>query len=859
MPSASRIWLSRLSAGVLCACVLLSGLSGCLRAEEAYDPQAEIERIRAEIEANGYSWTAGETSMNRVPPEERAEYLGLLVPPDVGPVAREELLRIRPTDVELPEVWDWRAQTGVTPVKDQGHCGSCWIFCAVGAFESLLLIETGIEHDLSEQQVLVCNGEGYGCGGGWPEAAYNLFMSPGAVSEECMPYRADDNLPCIQDDCDVVDQILCYESIPSDITTLKENVYRCPVAVAMTVFDDFFSYTGGCYDTPGDWWVNHCVLIVGWDDNACGGNGAWICKNSWGTDWGIDGFFYIKYGCCNIGSYASKLYYGEYADSNWVDVTEGVVANSEWGYGCASVDYDNDGDLDISIVSRTTVDRLFRNEDLTPGGFVDVTPSVLADPRDSKAPVWGDYDNDGDLDLYVSSNSTNRLYRNDGGTFVDVTVSPLDDASRGHTASWADYDNDGDVDLFLANNGPNKLFRNEGGGAFTDVTTGALGDTLHGMGAGWADCDNDGDLDLYVANRTGRNFLLENQGGGVFADVTTEVIELPCASGGVAWGDYDNDGDFDLYVSNDGPNNLFRNDNGTFVDVTRYPLGDAGEGRSVAWADYDLDGDLDLYLVNFSTPNRLFTNIGGGWFDAPSGCAQSQVADPRLGIGMSWGDYDRDGDLDLYVVNKDRNTMLRNDTDPSRHWLEVRLVGIASNSYGQGSRIRAVAGGVSQIREIAGASGHVSQGPLTALFGFGAVGVVDTLEVTWPATGDVEVFTGVPCDQRLQIVEGVTCTGVDTGASPSAFRLYPGRPNPFKGAMSIRFDLPRTSRVDLAIYDVSGRLVAKLVDGRSMGPGRHEAYWGGMNSSGQASAPGIYLVRMEAGEFRETRKVVFAR
>ncbi|MGD9402851.1 MAG: FG-GAP-like repeat-containing protein, partial [bacterium] len=664
--------------------VLWSIAAGPSYAGEVYDPAGEIERIRADIKSRGYSWTAGETSMNSIPPAERRKYLGLKVPPGTRPFAGPPAVPGRIAPRELPAVWDWREQGGVTPVKYQGQCGSCWIFCTVGAFESLLLIETGVEHDLSEQQILVCNKDGYGCRGGWMRSAYNVLMSPGAVSEECMPYMACDTLPCTQDSCEVVDHLDCYAEIPNDINILKQKVYEHPVSTGLTIFDDFFSYTGGCYEHDGSMECDHCVMIVGWADTACGGEGAWICKNSWGENWGIDGYFYIKYGSCGIGGWSHEIFYGGTAVHEWSDVTTGPLGETGWGRGLAWVDYDDDGDLDIFVTNRTTSDHLFRNDDLTAGGFVDATPVVLADTSDNRAAAWGDYDADGDLDLYVSTWGPNKLYRNDsGGTFVNVTTAPLDDSSIGNTASWADYDNDGDLDLYLVNNGPNRLFRNDGAEGFTDVTQGALGDTCLGMGMAWADYDDDGDLDLYIANRQGPNLLLKNVGDDEFIDATTPEVAVPEQSGGAAWADYDNDGDLDLFVTTDGPDRLFRNDGGYFADVSSAIAEFRGAGRGVAWFDYDYDGDLDVYVANSDGSNGLWTNDGTGGFDSWV-CGNQVLDDEDSGFGTAWADYDQDGDLDLYLVNNGSNRLYRNDMEPGNHWLEVKLTGVTSNVFGLG-------------------------------------------------------------------------------------------------------------------------------------------------------------------------------
>jgi hypothetical protein len=163
------------------------------------------------------------------------------------------------------------------------------------------------------------------------------------------------------------------------------------------------------------------------------------------------------------------------------------------------------------------------------------------------------------------------------------------------------------------------------------------------------------------------------------------------------------------------------------------------------------------------------------------------------------------------------------------------------------------------MREIAGASGYLSQGPLTASFGLGTAATVDTLEVTWPASGIVQTFTDVACNQRLEIVE-IDQSGIpDEKDTPTVFRLYPGRPNPFSISAMIRYDLPRRSRVSLKVYDASGRLVRRIIGNRLSAPGNHTATWNGRNQSGQPVAPGLYFARLTAGDQAQTQPIVLMR
>jgi hypothetical protein len=560
--------------------------------------------------------------------------------------------------------------------------------------------------------------------------------------------------------------------------------------------------------------------------------------------------------CGTLGAYGLGCVHDS-TDVLWTDVTTDILGEDGAGSGLAWVDYDTDGDLDLYFTNRVTDENaLLRNHDRTAEGFIYAQPPTLSDPANSRGCPWGDYDGDGDPDLYVSVKGANKLIRNDDDAgFVDVTTPPLNDGGTGQAAAWFDYDNDGDLDIYLVNNGANKLFRNDSAGVFTDVTSGPLGDASWGMGLGLADYDNDGDMDVYVANYDNTaNVLMQNQGGGVFVDVTTPVLECALSSYGAAWGDYDNDGDLDLYVTNEGPNNLLRNDAGSFTDVTVSPLGDAGYGRSAAWGDYDNDGDLDLYLVNWDGANRIFRNDGDEFTVGP-GCACPVTSDVREGFSTAWADYDKDGDLDLYLVNDGANRLYRNELEPGYHWLEVDPVGMISNPDGVGARVRVVAGGMAQMREIAGASGFASQGPLTAWFGLGSETMVDTLQVIWPRGGTVRTMTDVAADQTLEVVES-DVSGIVDRARPTAFRLYPSSPNPFSTATAIRYDLPEVARVRLAVYDVSGRLVCTILDNDRKGPGRHTAYWGGCNAEGHPVAPGIYFCELRTGTYSGIERMV---
>ncbi len=288
-------------------------------------------------------------------------------------------------------------------------------------------------------------------------------------------------------------------------------------------------------------------------------------------------------------------------------------------------DYDQDGDLDLFVGFRGSPNRLYRNEG---GSFSDVAAQVgLADEWETRAAAWGDFDLDGDLDLLVGfrheDGVPNRLYRNDGGSFVDVAGEyGLDRLGNTRQSSWLDYDGDGDLDLFMAfRDHPNLLFRN----------------------------------DLLGPDRRGR--IVENPNGVAFSDVTEDTgIGDPRRTVGVAWFDMDEDGDLDAFVANQNGDldALFRNDGGVFVDVAG-ELGMDGAGRTEemggvgpAVADYDNDGDLDLFVANYGS-DALWRNEGGGRFTEVG--ADTPLGEDYHSTSAAWGDFDHDGFRDLFVVS----------------------------------------------------------------------------------------------------------------------------------------------------------------------------------------------------------------
>ncbi len=538
--------------------------------------------------------------------------------------------------------------------------------------------------------------------------------------------------------------------------------------------------------------------------------------------------------------------------ADFIDATTGPLGDGGDTYGAAWGDYDDDGDADIYLVNSGSANRLLSNDG--DGAFTDVTAGPLGDTGHGRGASFADYDRDGDLDLYLcnTSGEANRLLRNDGGSFTDVTSGPLGSTGDTEGAAWADYDHDGDLDLYIVNNGSaNVLVENMGGGAFVDVSLSPVNDAGDGYSATWADYDNDGDPDIYLVN-DGANRLFRND-GGIFTDVTASPLNDGGNGRGAAWADYDNDGDLDLYLTNRGSaNKLFRNDGWAFSDVTNGPMGDAGNSMGAAWGDFDNDGDLDIYVANDGSGNKIIRNRGGGDFQDAT---VIPLGDGGGGKAVARADCDGDGLVDVYVANTGGgNLLFHNEYQPANHWLQVKLVGTTSNTSAIGSRIRVVTGDRTQMREIGAGSGYCSQSSYLAAFGTGDSAVMDTIEVTWPS-GTVWDTVAVAADQVVTLTE-YDVSGMETAAGQSSgFMLHACRPNPFDRSTTIRYTLGDRAPVRIRVYDVSGRAVRTLVDSQAQSPGEHSVSWDGRNEAGANVSSGIYFYRLEAGTFKATRSM----
>ena len=486
-------------------------------------------------------------------------------------------------------------------------------------------------------------------------------------------------------------------------------------------------------------------------------------------------------------------------------------------------DYDDDGWLDIFLVNGGSfVDesiaagathRLYGNNG--DGTFTDVSAgSGIGVSGYGMGACSADYDNDGRVDLYVTSMGPNRLYRNESeGRFSDVTES----AGAGYdlwsaSCAFGDVDNDGHVDVYVANyvdfaadnnkpclhtgdvpvychpnvyNGmPDVLYRNNGDGTFSDVSRESGVDRTDGKGLGvvFADYDRDRWTDIYVANDSVPNFMFHNNGDGtfeevaLFAGVAVGRTGEPLAGMGTDMGDVNGDGLPDAFVTNlaTQTHNLYTNlGAGLFMDSTF----ESGAGRATlpfvgfgtVFFDFDNDGDLDIAVANgevidnvalfqddrtYPQRNLLLENDGNGNLTDVGPGSGPGFGLEKVGRALAYGDIDNDGDLDLLIVNVGQTAdLLRNDGDNAHRSILVRTVGSESNRDGIGAELTLSVGDRRLVRHVKAGSSYLAQNDMRVHFGLGDAMAAERLEIHWPS-GQVDTIVNIEANQIVSVREG---------------------------------------------------------------------------------------------------------
>ncbi len=462
--------------------------------------------------------------------------------------------------------------------------------------------------------------------------------------------------------------------------------------------------------------------------------------------------------------------YRNNGNSTFTDVTHKAgVGDTGYGVGCAAADVNNDGYPDIYVTNFGPNRLYYNNGD---GTFTDITQKAgVGDERWGTSTAFLDYDLDGDLDLYVVnymkfSIAENRWWETRG---IRTYCSPTDQIVGSRFVSEPDI-----------------LYRNNGDTTFTEVTeTAGILHRALGLALAVGDYNTDGYPDIHIANDMEADQFYRNNGDATFtetADLTGTGYDgngFPGSGMGNAFGDYDNDGDLDLVVSNASalPVILYRNESAAFFTDVSFLSGlGAATPLYFKWAveffDYNNDGDLDIFVANghlqenislfsdstYPQADLLFRNTrqqdGTYHFTDTSAEAGLTHLPKKVSRGAAFGDYDNDGDIDIFLNNSNQPaTLLRNEGGNNNHWLTVELIGTQSNTSAIGTKVFVKAGDLSLFRDVRSGASYLSQSDLRVHFGLGRNSQVDTLEVHWP-NGGRDQFAGLKSNQILCVKEG---------------------------------------------------------------------------------------------------------
>jgi predicted nucleotidyltransferase len=554
-------------------------------------------------------------------------------------------------------------------------------------------------------------------------------------------------------------------------------------------------------------------------------------------------------------------------------------------------DYDDDSDLDILITGLSDPDsvegisRVYRNEG---GHFVDA--HVGLDGVEYSSAAWGDYDNDGDLDILLSGriletedpptySPISRVYRNHDESFIDIGAGLP--GVYFSSVSWADYDNDGDLDIFLSGaSGPSenicRVYRNDGG------VFDAIGVDLEGVrasSAAWGDYDNDGDVDLLISGWTGSEVVsrVYRNNAGSFS-IAASLIGVWYSS--MAWGDYDNDGDLDILLTGatdtESVSRIYRNDDGIFTEINAGLPG--VEYSAAAWGDYDNDGDLDILLTGRSDTGAvslIFQNDSGVFTQTDEGLTGVDNS------AVAWGDYDNDGDLDILLTGETEsnyisriyrnyspvpNTSPNAPTNPTAQLVPGPSLVFSwdaatdAETPSPGLTYNLRVGTTPEGSDILSAMADVGTG-YRKVVKLGNVNHEASWTIHLPDSLLSEYYWGVQtldaCFAGSLFAEGapVVTAVSDQQLLPAEYSLHVASPTLLGSVTTIQFDMPAPGHVRLEVFDVHGRRVRTLISA-TVDTGRHTCAWDGHDEVGRSTAPGIYFLRMKSGAFRASQKLV---
>jgi len=474
---------------------------------------AQIQLLQAEVREKGYHFTVGYNPALKYSLE---ELCGLVEPPDWRQRAPlRSMLQAPLASQPLPSAFDWRALNGVTPVRNQRSCGSCWAFGTVAVLESALKIRSGVAEDLSEQYLISCNESGWDCEGGWWAHDYHEWRVPegesaaGAVLESDFPYTWSDELcnpphshPYVIDSWAYVDP---YVAVPT-VGQIKHAIYTCgPVGAAVYVGSWFQAYTGGVFEhdeTPSSPpYVNHAVVLVGWNDDYYGDGsnvGVWILRNSWGTGWGVGGYMYIAYGTSLVG-YAA----------NYVELPRMTALHN--------VDFDGDGNMDILWRNQSGTNAIWYNT--SAGTVIKAVGGIPSCSTSWEAAGVADFDGDSLPDILWRNATTGNntiWYLQSNGTSIKSVDGMPSCSTVWQVGGVADFDADGVPDILWRNptTGGNTIWYMQSNGTSIKSVDGMPScSTVWHVGK-VTDFDADGVPDILWRNSFGHNALWYMNSGG---------------------------------------------------------------------------------------------------------------------------------------------------------------------------------------------------------------------------------------------------------------------------------------------------------------------------------------------------------
>lgn len=451
-----------------------------------------------------------------------------------------------------------------------------------------------------------------------------------------------------------------------------------------------------------------------------------------------------------------------FAQANFQEMTTGqsrFLLESAWGVAVA--DYDNDGDDDFYVCSQSGINgnRLYKNN----GDFffTEVSHEAGLDLSDnSRVAIWLDVENDGWLDILIGSSSKLRLFKNQrNGSFQEVTTGGFPMASSPNGILVGDLNGDQWPDIYCNNFlSSNQLLFNLGNGQFKDGIIGSGAESAKNSMSGILfDYDKDGDLDIYLIFDGDRNTLFQNNGSGKFSDVTvSKHLDLHVNGMGVDIGDFNKDGNYDLYVTNFFDNALLiKQSDGTYSNqAVAAGVNDHGMAWGTVSFDYNNDALTDVYIANEygSLPytNKLYKNNGNNTFTDQGAGTVLEIK--KNGHGCAYSDFDLDGKLDLVVVNSDQGVNLLKNSESTGNWIKLNLVGKTTNKFGIGAHVEVKLGQDLLMDDVTVGSSYVSQNSVTLQFGLGSATQVDSITVRW-LDGKIDKFSNVTANKRYLIVE----------------------------------------------------------------------------------------------------------